>query len=41
LDAGGSGYVLKSTMGKDLRPAIDAAFSGKLFVSPGTAFEAA
>lgn len=41
LDAGGSGYVLKSTMGKDLRPAIDAALSGKLFVSPGTAFEAA
>jgi CheY-like chemotaxis protein len=39
LEAGGSGYVLKSTMGKDLRPAIDAVLSGKRFVSPGAAFE--
>ena len=33
LDAGGSGYVVKSRMGKDLPLAIDAAFSGKRFVS--------
>jgi DNA-binding NarL/FixJ family response regulator len=33
LDAGGSGYVVKSRIGKDLPLAIDAAFSGKRFVS--------
>lgn len=34
LDAGGSAYVVKSSMWKDLEPAIEAAISGKRFVSP-------
>jgi len=33
LDAGGSAYVVKSRMWKDLAPAIEAALSGKHFVS--------
>jgi len=37
LDAGGSGYVLKSRMGQDLPVAIDAVLSGKQFVSPSHA----
>jgi DNA-binding NarL/FixJ family response regulator len=37
LGAGGSGYVTKSTMGKDLALAIEAALSGKRFVSPNLA----
>jgi DNA-binding NarL/FixJ family response regulator len=34
LKAGGSGYVLKSRMFKDLGLAIDAALSGRTFISP-------
>jgi DNA-binding NarL/FixJ family response regulator len=37
LEAGGSGYVVKSRMGKDLAVAIDAALSGKRFVSASLA----
>jgi len=37
LDAGGSGYVVKSRMGKDLALAIQAALSGKRFVSASLA----
>jgi DNA-binding NarL/FixJ family response regulator len=37
MDAGGSGYVMKSTMGKDLTPAIKAVLSGQRFVSPNLA----
>jgi DNA-binding NarL/FixJ family response regulator len=37
LEAGGSAYVVKSRMWKDLAPAIDAVLSGKHFVSPTTA----
>jgi len=35
--AGGSGYVLKSRMSKDLILAIEAALSGKQFISPNPA----
>lgn len=34
LDAGGSAYVVKSRMRRDLATAIEAALSGKHFVSP-------
>lgn len=34
LASGGSAYVVKSHMTKDLIPAIQAALSGKLFISP-------
>jgi len=34
MGAGGSGYVLKSRLSTDLIPAINAALSNKLFVSP-------
>ena len=37
LDAGGSGYVVKSRMSKDLILAIHAALSGKQFISPSLA----
>lgn len=37
IDAGGSGYVVKSRMSKDLTLAIHAALSGKQFVSPSLA----
>ena len=34
LAAGGLGYVLKASMAEDLIPAIEAALTGKLFLSP-------
>jgi DNA-binding NarL/FixJ family response regulator len=34
IGAGGSAYVVKSRLSTDLIPAIDAALSHKLFVSP-------
>lgn len=37
FEAGGAGYVLKSRMSKDLVLAIEAALSGKHFVSPSPA----
>ena len=37
FDAGGSGYVVKSRISKDLAVAIDAALAGKHFVSPSAA----
>jgi DNA-binding NarL/FixJ family response regulator len=37
LEAGGAGYVVKSRMCRDLGLAIDAALSGKRFVSPSAA----
>lgn len=37
IDAGGLGYVVKSRMSKDLVLALQAALSGKQFVSPSLA----
>jgi DNA-binding NarL/FixJ family response regulator len=34
LDAGASGYVVKSRVASDLSPAIRAALAGRLFISP-------
>jgi len=39
LAAGGSAYVIKYSLGTDLIPAIEAALSGKLFVSPSLSVE--
>jgi DNA-binding NarL/FixJ family response regulator len=38
LDAGASGYVLKSRMASDLRNAIKGVMAGRLFISPSRAF---
>ena len=37
LDAGASGYVLKSRMASDLRSAVKGAMAGRLFISPSCA----
>jgi DNA-binding NarL/FixJ family response regulator len=37
LDAGASGYVLKSRMASDLRNAIKGVIAGRLFISPSHA----
>jgi DNA-binding NarL/FixJ family response regulator len=38
LDAGASGYVLKSRMASDLLTAIKGVLAGRLFISPSRAF---
>lgn len=39
MGVGGSAYVVKSRLSTDLVPAIDAAITGKLFVSPSLLYE--